>query len=187
MDLDSTLLFGVLVAVALVLALRSFRRDRERREQRLVRDAIVSYFQKLGLFVSVSSVRTTLGLVALIEAEPNKNFRFSYLKERAVAEHVAKTTRKRIECVYWRFRVRRGPALAGEYQEFEAQPPPASFPSPTELGRAMARDLDSFAGPESNVKSFEQAMRAAGAAYRRSGPAVCQERRVTRELLDTRR
>jgi hypothetical protein len=160
MDLDSTLLFGVLVAVALAFALRSFRHDRERREQRLVRDAIVAYFQKLGLFVSVFCCRTREGLVALIEAEPDKKFRFSYLKERAVAEHVAKTTRKRIDCVYWRFRGRKGTTLPREYQEFETQPPPAPFPSPTELGRAMARDLDSFAGSESNVKSFEQALRA---------------------------
>jgi hypothetical protein len=162
MDLDSTLLFGLLAAVAVVLVMLCLRNDAARREERAVQGSIMEYFQDLEIKVIVTCLKTKQGLIVLVDAEPHKRFRFSYVKERVLAELVAKVTGKQVEKIYWRFHLPQevaGPDAIKDYPDYEAPAAPLTqAPSLAKVGWTN-KDFASYEVGEISWESYEQAMK----------------------------
>jgi len=96
---------AIVIAIAAQLTLRKHRKKRVDRTLQTLSGNITEYFRKLGIDVSVSCFSLLEGkrFVAVIESEPIKKFRHSYIIEQALVRHVAKTTGQQVEKIYWRF------------------------------------------------------------------------------------
>lgn len=101
------LYFVVAVAlfISVQLVLRRHRQKQLDHTRQWLSDVITEYFRKTGIEVSVSCFSLLEGkrFVAVIESEPIKKFRHSYIIEQALVKHLAKTTGQQVEKIYWRF------------------------------------------------------------------------------------
>lgn len=93
------------IAIAAQLILKKRRQWQLDRARQKLSEIITGYFRNLGIDVSVScfSVIEDKRFVAVIESEPIKKFRHSYIIEQALVKYLAKTTGQQVEKIYWRF------------------------------------------------------------------------------------
>jgi hypothetical protein len=91
---------------------------RDKRNAAAIAKAIVDYFRRSGVAVSVDCSRVSRrgGFTAAIESEPMKRFRLSHIIEATLREHVRKTCGQELEKVFWRFPIgeKTQEAAAGE-------------------------------------------------------------------------
>jgi aspartate-semialdehyde dehydrogenase len=104
------LILSLLVAVNVIgiigyVAMNRLGARREKRDAAVAVKAMVDYFRKSGVTVTVDCIRVpgTRGFVAAIESEPMKRFRLSHIIESTLREHVRKTCALEVARVYWRF------------------------------------------------------------------------------------
>ncbi|HYD79070.1 MAG TPA: hypothetical protein VEC06_04615 [Paucimonas sp.] len=95
---------GVLVYV---FSLKS-KEKRERRNTKAISVALVDYFRRTGVEVSVGCVKShgSDRYTAFIESEPMKRFRLSHIIEMTLREQVAKNCGLELDKVYWRFPIK---------------------------------------------------------------------------------
>lgn len=103
----SALYFVAAIVIALVvqLALKKHRQKQLDRARQKLSSVITGYFRNLGIEVETTcfSLIEDRRFVAVVESEPIKKFRHSYIIEQALVRHVAKTTGQQVEKIYWRF------------------------------------------------------------------------------------
>ena len=101
------LYFVAAIAITIVfqLTLRKHRQQQADRTLQNLSDVITGYFRHLGIEVSVACFSLLEGkrFIAVIESEPIKKFRHSFIIEQALIKHLAKTTGQQVEKIYWRF------------------------------------------------------------------------------------
>jgi hypothetical protein len=84
------------------------KEKRERRNIKAISAALVDYFRRTGVEVSVGCVKSPNGkrYTAFIESEPMKRFRLSHIIEMTLREQVAKYCGLELDKVYWRFPIK---------------------------------------------------------------------------------
>jgi hypothetical protein len=84
------------------------KEKREKRNTRAISAALIDYFRRTGVEVSVGCVKTSNGkrYTAFIESEPMKRFRLSHIIEMTLREQVAKYCGLELDKVYWRFPIK---------------------------------------------------------------------------------
>jgi hypothetical protein len=100
------LALNVVGVVAYAMAVKMKAR-REKRGIQVIRSAILDYFRRSGVEVSVAC--TQVGgdrYTAMVESEPMKRFRLSHIIEMTLREHVRKSCNLELEKIYWRFPVK---------------------------------------------------------------------------------
>src|SRR3990167_52927 len=82
-----------------------YRARQNRRNIAAITAALIEYFQRTGVKVSVSctALPEQKSFTAVIESEPMKRFRLSHIIEAALRDHVHKTCNLDLEKVFWRF------------------------------------------------------------------------------------
>jgi len=98
---------GILV-VLIGLAWSKHKASSNKRKLARVSKAMIEYFRKTGVEVSVGcvSLHGNNRLTAFVESEPMKQFRLSHIIEIALSEHVQKTCGLELDKVYWRFPIK---------------------------------------------------------------------------------
>jgi hypothetical protein len=98
---------GILV-VLIGLGWSKYKATRSRRRLVRVTKAMIEYFRKTGVEVSVGCVylHGSHRLTAFVESEPMKQFRLSHIIEIALRDHVHKTCGLELDKVYWRFPIK---------------------------------------------------------------------------------
>jgi hypothetical protein len=90
---------------------RRAARGRKRLDQ--VCAALVEYFRKTGVGVSVGCVNLQGDrFTAFVESEPMKQFRLSHIIEIALRDHVKKSCGVELDKIYWRFPIKVAPREA---------------------------------------------------------------------------
>jgi hypothetical protein len=100
------LALNVVGIVAYAMAVKMKAR-REKRGIQVIRSAILDYFRRSGVEVSVAC--TQVGgdrYIAMVESEPMKRFRLSHIIEMTLREHVRKSCNLELDKIYWRFPVK---------------------------------------------------------------------------------
>jgi len=111
-DIVTLTLIGVLAVIVVgILVYAAVLKQKARRRQRdsaAIRSAIVDYFRRSGVGVSVECARVNEGaaFTAMIESEPMKRFRLSHIIEMTVREHVRKSCGLELDKIYWRFPIK---------------------------------------------------------------------------------
>lgn len=83
------------------------REKREARNKKAISAALVDYFRRTGVEVSVGCVSSDgKHYTAFIESEPMKRFRLSHIIEMTLREQVAKNCGLELDKVYWRFPIK---------------------------------------------------------------------------------
>lgn len=152
--------------IAVVLALLVQFAMKKRREKRLDRtlqkisDVIADYFRKAGIEVSASCFSLLGGerFIAVIESEPIKKFRHSYIIEQSLVRHILKATGQQVEKIYWRFPF--APALEG-LEETSEQEPKAMDPYLAERPAQM-RMQNGYLVEETSWDNYENAVHTSG-------------------------
>jgi len=109
------MMFGAAVGAFLIVLVYVFRlkaKDkREHRNTKAISAALIDYFRRTGVEVSVGCVRTpgSKRYTAFIESEPMKRFRLSHIIEMTLREQVAKNCGLELDKVYWRFPIKQVP------------------------------------------------------------------------------
>src|ERR1700740_3710350 len=118
-QLDLPVLGVLVAAVVAVLAMLTYlvrekgRAARGRKRLDQVSAALVDYFRKTGVGVSVGCVNLQgERFTAFVESEPMKQFRLSHIIEIALREHVKKTCGVELDKIYWRFPIKVAPREA---------------------------------------------------------------------------
>lgn len=98
---------GILV-VLIGLAWSKHKASNNKRKLARVSKAMIEYFRKTGVEVSVGCVylHSNNRLTAFVESEPMKQFRLSHIIEIALSDHVHKTCGLKLDKVYWRFPIK---------------------------------------------------------------------------------
>lgn len=98
---------ALVAAIAIIVTMKQ-REKREKRNTKAISAAIVDYFRRTGVDVSVGCVPTHNGkhFTAFVESEPMKRFRLSHIIEMTLREHVDKTCGLELDKVYWRFPIK---------------------------------------------------------------------------------
>jgi hypothetical protein len=92
------------VAYAMTLKMKA---RREKRGIQVIRSAILDYFRRSGVEVSVACTQVGADrYIAMVESEPMKRFRLSHIIEMTLREHVRKSCSQELEKIYWRFPVK---------------------------------------------------------------------------------
>lgn len=101
--------FAVIALVVAVWLLIVYIRSRNRQRQAMaMRAAIVQYFRKSGVEVSVECVLSgKYSYTAYIESEPMKQFRLSHIIETTLRDYLHNLHRLTLDKVYWRFPIRK--------------------------------------------------------------------------------
>ncbi|MEW6314360.1 MAG: hypothetical protein AB1513_10060 [Pseudomonadota bacterium] len=116
-------LIGAAIAAIATVVVQNSARNKKLGEAKAVADVISEYFQKSRVNVAVKCLADPDGkLVVLIESEPLKKFRLSYIIEQTLADHVQKTTGQKIDIIYWRFPLQ-DKEIAEEIKAVVAPPP----------------------------------------------------------------
>lgn len=116
-------LIGAAIAAIATVAMQNSAKNKKLGEAKAVADVISEYFQKSRVNVTVRCLADPAGkLVVLIESEPLKKFRLSYIIEQTLADHVQKTTGQKIDIIFWRFPLQ-GKEIAEEIKAVVAPPP----------------------------------------------------------------
>jgi hypothetical protein len=98
--------------IVLVYVFRLKAKDkREQRNTKAISAALIDYFRRTGVEVSVGCVKAPGGkrYTAFIESEPMKRFRLSHIIEMTLREQVAKNCGLELDKVYWRFPIKQVP------------------------------------------------------------------------------
>ena len=124
----------------------------------LIEATIAGYFSKSGMQISVSCPRLADDgrLIVLIESEPLKKFRLSYVIEQALTNHVLKVTGRQIERIYWRFPLQ-DKEVAKEVQTSQ----PAKRIEPDAYiaqGMAQIQEQSSYEVDETSLENYESAL-----------------------------
>ncbi len=101
-------LLGVAVFAAGLWLLGAERRRQARRKrmEKQAAKAALEYLTKFGVRCATAAIAVDEGkLVILIETEPQKKLRFSYIVEQPLRDFVNKATGLNVRWVYWRFPV----------------------------------------------------------------------------------
>lgn len=112
----------IVVAVTFYLLIHFVLKRRREREQaridQLITGVISDYFEKTDLDVSATCYHLPdgKGLVALIESEPLKRFRYSHIIELFLQKRILKVSGKEVGKIYWRF------PLPKKFEEGTLQP-----------------------------------------------------------------
>ncbi|MBV8634761.1 MAG: hypothetical protein JO002_09750 [Burkholderiaceae bacterium] len=89
------------------------RAARGRKALDQVSAALVEYFRKTGVAVSVGCVNLQGDrFTAFVESEPMKQFRLSHIIEIALRDHVKKACGVELDKIYWRFPIKVAPREA---------------------------------------------------------------------------
>lgn len=117
-----TALYIVAFFVVLILGYVLVKKHKDRAREgatRLVTDTIVDYFRKNEVIVwaSCHSVLEDKRFVAIVESEPLKKFRCSYVIEQSLIHYVQQATGKQIDRVFWRFPLLRREPLEEQLPE----------------------------------------------------------------------
>jgi hypothetical protein len=100
------LALNVVGIVAYALAVK-MKAGREKRNIQAIRSAIIDYFRRSGVEVSVVCIRSGAATyTAMVESEPMKRFRLSHIIEMTLREHVRKSGNLELDKIYWRFPVK---------------------------------------------------------------------------------
>lgn len=113
-QIDAIRLIFSLLAAANVIGILGYvltiklRARRQKRDAAAIAKAIVDYFRKSGVGVTVDCIRVPRSrhFTAVIESEPMKRFRLSHIIESTLREHVRKTCALEVGKVYWRFPIK---------------------------------------------------------------------------------
>jgi hypothetical protein len=98
---------GILV-VLIGFAWSKHKASSNKRKLAQATKAMIEYFRKTGVEVSVGCVNLhdNNRLTAFVESEPMKQFRLSHIIEIALSDHVQKTCGLELDKVYWRFPIK---------------------------------------------------------------------------------
>jgi hypothetical protein len=97
---------GLLLGASVLGVAQLLARHATRKHELRVRHTIGKCFGQSGLEIEVSCIEQGRGYLVLIESEPSKKLRFSYIKEQALVQHVERVTGQTIERIFWRFRMK---------------------------------------------------------------------------------
>jgi hypothetical protein len=102
------LLAAMLVGIFSYVAVAKAKARRAKRDKAAIRAAIIDYFRRSGVQVSVdcTSLGTDGRFTLVVESEPMKRFRLSHIIEMTLREHVRKTCGLELDKVYWRFPIK---------------------------------------------------------------------------------
>lgn len=117
--------------------------------------AALEYLTRFGVRCATAAIAVGEGkLVILIETEPQKKLRFSYIVEQPLRDYVNKTTGLNVRWVYWRFPVPRtqqkvpdvkygGPETIAMIDNRDVLPPPAAE-GPEAKTTAAEAEIDDY-------------------------------------------
>lgn len=164
-ELNSYTAYAVIAVLAitsifLTVALLKSRSatKRERRAMATASKAIVEYFRKTGVGVSVScvSLHHDGKVTAFVESEPMKQFRLSHIIEMSLREHLSKSLSLELERVFWRFPIkvaaRESDAAVGKDGKSKA----TSHDDYINEGLVNYKDLPKFEATEIPWEKFEE-------------------------------
>ena len=101
-----TLLCVILTAAAVGYLVYQFLRERKRFEKEsAAADAARNYLEKFGIRCRISATQMAEGIVLLVETEPHKKLRFSYIIEQPMRKFVSESAGVWVQSIFWRFRV----------------------------------------------------------------------------------
>ncbi|OGI37375.1 MAG: hypothetical protein A2140_03100 [Candidatus Muproteobacteria bacterium RBG_16_62_13] len=154
-EFNLTALYFVALVVAGMIGLivrHKLRQWRTDRVCRLISEAVMRYFEPMGIEVDVETYSRFEGrrFVVAINSEPIKKFRYSFIVEQSLVREVRKATGRQIEKVYWRFPLGRS---AGDA--------PADEPEDRYLveGQARAMGEVGYGVEESSWEQYQQAVK----------------------------
>lgn len=155
-EFNLTALYIVAVVVATMVGLvirHKLRQWRSDRVCRQISEAVMRYFQPMGIEVDVETYSQFEGrrFVVAINSEPIKKFRYSFIVEQSLVREVRKATGRQIDKVYWRFPLGRG---AGDA--------PVDEPEDRYLakGKALAMGEAGYGVEESSWEQYQQVVKA---------------------------
>jgi hypothetical protein len=155
-EFNLTALYVVAVVVAGMVALivrHKLRLWRNDRVCQLISEAVIRYFEPMGIEVEVETYSQFEGrrFVVTISSEPIKKFRYSFIVEQSLVREVRKATGRQIEKVYWRFPLGRS-----------AEDAPADEPEDRYLakGKALAMGEVGYGVEETSWEQYQQAVKA---------------------------
>jgi hypothetical protein len=146
--------------VGYVAVLRS-RQRRKKKNLAAISAALVDYFRRTGVEISVGCAESDDGkrFTAFIESEPMKRFRLSHIIEMTLRDHVAKACGLELAKVYWRFPIKQvdqSTAAVAAAPEKETKAPQDADDYINE-GLVHYRDLPKFDVTEIPWEKFEEA------------------------------
>lgn len=152
------LVAAVVVSLLAYILVMNYRQREHNRIIKLISDAIVDYFRRTGIEVSVSCYGSlgTQRFIVLVESEPIKKFRCSHIIEQSLIQHVFKVTGKQVEKVYWRF------PLARQPEELAHEVDRADQDAYLTEGLFQARAPDGYLVDEVPWESFNAAIKEKG-------------------------
>lgn len=155
------LLFAVVAALFLALvgyvAVLQSRQRRKKNNLAAISAALVDYFRRTGVEVSVGCAEVDDGkrFTAFIESEPMKRFRLSHIIEMTLRDHVAKACGLELAKVYWRFPIKQvSQTAAATQQETKSREDTDDY---INEGLVHYRDLPKFDVTEIPWEKFEEA------------------------------
>lgn len=97
-----------IIAILVYVLVIKHRARREKRNIAAISKAVVEYFRKNGVEVSVGCIKLldNKRFTAFIESEPMKRFRLSHLVEITLRDYVQKACGLELDKVYWRFPIK---------------------------------------------------------------------------------
>jgi hypothetical protein len=101
-----TLLCVILTSAAVgYLVYQSLREKKRFQDEAKSAEAARKYLEKFGINCRIFATRTAQGIVLLVETEPHKKLRFSYIIEQPMRKFVSETAGVWVQSIFWRFRV----------------------------------------------------------------------------------
>ena len=101
-----TILCVLLTAAAVGYLVFQYRRDKKRFEsEAAAAEAARKYLEKFGIPCRISATKMVEGMVLLVETEPHKKLRFSYIIEQPMRKYVSEAAGIWVNSIFWRFRV----------------------------------------------------------------------------------
>lgn len=147
---------GFMALLAYAAAVR-YKTLRMQRNSAAITTALLDYFQRTGVAVSVGCVSLGKGdcFTVFIESEPMKRFRLSHIIEITLRDHVLKACGLKLEKIYWRFPIKEmtAPAPDGAGQDKN----PASSDDYINEGLVHYRDIPKFEATEIPWEKFAEA------------------------------
>lgn len=157
------LLYLAVANVLLILGYVLFTKHRQRRRDagaHQIADTVVAFFARNDLEVTADCYPVVEGrrYEVVIETEPHKKLRCSYIIEQALIKHVQRTTGKRLDRVFWRFPISRKPReVMTEVSAAVAGPSAAD--ADTYLADGYAQVQSTYQVDEGSWEQFEAARR----------------------------
>lgn len=153
-NLTALYVVGLVVAGMTGLIVRhKLRQWRNDRACRLISEAVMRYFEPMGIEVDVETYSQFEGrrFVVAISSEPIKKFRYSFIVEQSLVREVRKATGRQVEKVYWRFPLAR---TAGDMPGDEPEDPYLA------QGQALATGEAGYGVEETSWEQYQKAVKA---------------------------